>query len=189
MFACVVLRLQIFSRIQFQSNASAIALDPDTVSNLFKFNVPALDKLKEEELQPIVDIGVVFTTKENPPPGYMLLKKSVGGAKADINRGSGGRDIFLCYKRKKPPTFNSPSPTMNATNDSKEKEKEKEKENEKNNKKKEKDKDKEREKDRDLEIEESPITGLSVVFPDTYEEPPYGFEFIEHTVSGNLSVN
>ncbi|DAZ99383.1 TPA: hypothetical protein N0F65_005285 [Lagenidium giganteum] len=49
----------------------------------------------------IVDIAVVFPKKgEKVPYGFMKVDKTPDGHPADLNSGSGGTEIFLCYRKK-----------------------------------------------------------------------------------------
>jgi Sec7 domain/Mon2/Sec7/BIG1-like, HUS domain/FYVE zinc finger len=100
-------------------------------------------------LSPIIDVKVLFTSREKPPPGYTVVKESVGGQKADLNRGTGARDIYLCYLR------------ADAAHEAK------------------------------LSSAEQlkPITSISVIFKDTFEEPPYGFEVVQKTATNAYDAN
>lgn len=137
---------------------------------------------------PIVDIQVLFSAKEKPPQGYTVIKKSITGHKADLNRGAGGKDIYICYKRASKPHFASVSsqrrnsltdlsrnsrprstPSLDGTFSPVPDRRDKE--------------------DRSVNPDLAPITSLSVVFADTHEEPPYGFELITKSVSGQFDAD
>ena len=50
--------------------------------------------------QPITNLAVIFKdADETPPPGYTCIEQSPSGLVADLNRKSGGRQIFLCFER------------------------------------------------------------------------------------------
>lgn len=137
----------------------------------------------------------MFSGKEKPKPGFTPLKKSVEGHKADLNRGTGGKDVyFLC---KYNTTMRVPSTDSVVSVDSAE----------------------------NLAMpssshEDAPhllatlsnadvsdldgpppnldgststdtprIHALSIVFSDTFEEPPMGFERVSMSISGKYQAN
>jgi hypothetical protein len=114
---------------------------------------------------PIVDIKVIFHKKEDKvPAGYTLLKKSVGGlVSADLNKASGGKNVYLCYKRQSQLT--SPSTSVVPTPSSRSSATE------------------------SLlgHNEDKPITAMLIFFPDKQEEPPYGFTSITTSVDGSVA--
>jgi hypothetical protein len=126
---------------------------------------------------PIVDVKILFHKKEDKvPAGYTLLKKSVGGGvAADLNKASGGKNVYLCYKRQSqvtplsPRISNSGAPGSSSTSPSA------------------------------LSSvlsagtgtesvsnvnEDKPITAMLIFFPDKQEEPPYGFTPITTAADG-----
>jgi len=59
-----------------------------------------------QKVFPIVDLKVLFTdrkwarTRDRLPKGYTLLEKTLNGRdEANLNSGSGGRNVFLAYRR------------------------------------------------------------------------------------------
>lgn len=66
---------------------------------------------------PITGIQIVFLddglfkTKDYIPKNYNVIYKTLNDRKADLNRGSGGRDIYISYTRK---TTNKPITKINA---------------------------------------------------------------------------
>ncbi len=59
---------------------------------------------KVPETEPIYDIGITFSSKESAlPPGWELLKKSMTGSPADLNKGSGAKPAYLTFRRGPPP--------------------------------------------------------------------------------------
>mmetsp|Transcript_20313 Transcript_20313/g.77783 ORF Transcript_20313/g.77783 Transcript_20313/m.77783 type:complete len:833 (-) Transcript_20313:63-2561(-) len=50
--------------------------------------------------EPITDITFIAPEEGKAPAGFLLLSRSAGGTlPADISRGSGGQERYLCYKR------------------------------------------------------------------------------------------
>jgi len=49
---------------------------------------------------PITDISFIYASEKKAPPGYILLERTCSGLiPADLNRGTEGTSMFLCYKR------------------------------------------------------------------------------------------
>eukprot|EP00941_MAST-03F_sp_MAST-3F-sp1_P002963 g2963.t1 len=46
---------------------------------------------------PIMDIAVIFG-KDEVPPGFVRISKTRDGKKANLNRGGGGKVVWLCYR-------------------------------------------------------------------------------------------
>eukprot|EP01032_Pedospumella_encystans_P009092 gene9092-10735_t len=49
---------------------------------------------------PLTDIQVILPTKgEVPPPAFNLIEKSISGIPANLNTGTGGTDVYFCYRQ------------------------------------------------------------------------------------------
>ena len=46
---------------------------------------------------PVLDVAVIYDT-ERVPQGYVRLQRTERGERADLNRGSGGRGVYLCVR-------------------------------------------------------------------------------------------
>ena len=153
--------------------------------------------------QPIIDIGVVLDSKEKVPEGYYVVKKSITGSRADLNRGTSGRSLYLCYKRRalppqplpleRDPTRDDlssagtgspgspPTPIVSPHSTGSIALLNANANSNANNAHS-------NAADADAPDEQlAPITSLCVIFADLHEEPPYGFELISKTVSGTFS--
>uniref|UniRef100_A0A6A7G2U5 Brefeldin A-inhibited guanine nucleotide-exchange protein n=1 Tax=Hirondellea gigas TaxID=1518452 RepID=A0A6A7G2U5_9CRUS len=72
-------------------------LDPQHSNKFFEI----VSFPEESKEPPIVDIGVIFKDDKNEdlPADYEILEKTCGGRNADVNKGSGGKYVYLCYRR------------------------------------------------------------------------------------------
>lgn len=55
---------------------------------------------ESDQLDPITDLGVLFIdVGEVAPPGWSVLSRTASGREANLNKGTGGRKIQLCFTR------------------------------------------------------------------------------------------
>lgn len=53
-----------------------------------------------DQLDPITEVSVIFVdVGEEAPPGWHVLNRTASGREANLNKGTGGRHIQLCYTR------------------------------------------------------------------------------------------
>ncbi len=49
---------------------------------------------------PLTDIQLILPTKgEVPPPAFNLIEKSISGIPANLNSGTGGTEVYFCYRQ------------------------------------------------------------------------------------------
>ena len=55
---------------------------------------------KDSNGNPITDVQIILPTKgETPPAGFNIIEKSISGVAANLNAGTGGQDVYFCYKQ------------------------------------------------------------------------------------------
>ena len=53
-----------------------------------------------DQLDPITELGVLFVdVGERAPAGWSVLSRTASGREANLNKGTGGRKIQLCFTR------------------------------------------------------------------------------------------
>jgi hypothetical protein len=55
---------------------------------------------KEAAGNPLTDVQLILPGKgEIPPPAFNLIEKSISGVPANLNTGTGGAEVYLCYRQ------------------------------------------------------------------------------------------